>query len=206
MDADAAATQRDDALVDGITRRGLLKALASGVGAFAALPALPLSAWAEALHVREQTASAGAGAATFFTPAEREAVTALVEVIVPADDRSGGAAAAGVPDFIDALLAGRPEDARDTWRQGLAALDETSRRLFGKTFAGLTPGQQISLVADMSRGETSPSTPLERLFVEAKTRTIQGYYTSEIGIHQELGYKGNQFLQEFVGCTHPEHQ
>ena len=27
-----------------------------------------------------------------------------------------------------------------------------------------------------------------------------GYYTSEIGIHQELRYKGNKFLREFVGC------
>ena len=36
-------------------------------------------------------------------------------------------------------------------------------------------------------------------FREAKSRTITGYYTSKIGIHQELGYKGNQFLPEFVG-------
>ena len=33
-----------------------------------------------------------------------------------------------------------------------------------------------------------------------KQATIRGYYTSEIGIHQELRYKGNQFLPEFVGC------
>jgi len=33
-----------------------------------------------------------------------------------------------------------------------------------------------------------------------KHATIQGYYTSEFGIHRELRYKGNQFLQEFVGC------
>ena len=51
----------------------------------------------------------------------------------------------------------------------------------------------------MSRAETDPKTPLERFFVESKARTVQGYYTSKIGIHQELKYKGNQFLPEFVG-------
>jgi hypothetical protein len=43
-------------------------------------------------------------------------------------------------------------------------------------------------------------TPLEAFFVTAKRATIQGYYTSEIGIHKELHYKGNQILAEFVGC------
>jgi hypothetical protein len=36
--------------------------------------------------------------------------------------------------------------------------------------------------------------------VTTKHATIQGYYTSEIGIHRELRYKGNQFLTAFVGC------
>ncbi len=36
--------------------------------------------------------------------------------------------------------------------------------------------------------------------------TINGYYTSAIGIQQDLQYVGNDFLPEFPGCTHPEHQ
>jgi hypothetical protein len=42
--------------------------------------------------------------------------------------------------------------------------------------------------------------PLELFFVTAKQATVHGYYTSEIGIHQELKYKGNKVLLEFVGC------
>ena len=34
-----------------------------------------------------------------------------------------------------------------------------------------------------------------------KRAAIHGYYTSEIGIHKELRYKGNQMLPEFVGCA-----
>ena len=43
-------------------------------------------------------------------------------------------------------------------------------------------------------------TPVEKFFITAKQATIHGYYTSEIGIHKELRYKGNQILAEFVGC------
>ena len=34
----------------------------------------------------------------------------------------------------------------------------------------------------------------------AKQATVYAYYTSSIGIHQELRYKGNVFIKEFVGC------
>jgi hypothetical protein len=37
-------------------------------------------------------------------------------------------------------------------------------------------------------------------FRTTKDATIRGYYTSEIGIQQDLQYKGNQYLPEFVGC------
>ena len=62
-----------------------------------------------------------------------------------------------------------------------------------------TAPAQDALLAELAKNESDPKTPLERFFVEAKLRTIQGYYTSEIGIHKDLRYKGNQFLAEFVG-------
>jgi hypothetical protein len=56
--------------------------------------------------------------------------------------------------------------------------------------------------ADVSRAPETPRkrTPLEAFFVTAKQATIHGYYTSEVGIHKELRYKGNKVLLEFVGC------
>jgi hypothetical protein len=33
--------------------------------------------------------------------------------------------------------------------------------------------------------------------------TVRGYYTSKIGIHDDLEYKGNRILMEFVGCDDP---
>ena len=34
---------------------------------------------------------------------------------------------------------------------------------------------------------------------ELKSRVVQAYYTSEIGIKQEMEYKGNSYLAEFSG-------
>ena len=51
----------------------------------------------------------------------------------------------------------------------------------------------------MAEHEGDPKTPSERFFREIKARTANAYYTSEIGIHQEMEYKGNTILQEFVG-------
>ena len=44
-----------------------------------------------------------------------------------------------------------------------------------------------------------PKTPEEVFFGELKAATVQAYYTSKIGIHQDMEYKGNTVLQEFVG-------
>ena len=49
-------------------------------------------------------------------------------------------------------------------------------------------------------GPDDPTTVLEQFFAVTKRATVLGYYTSEIGIRQELRYKGNQMLAEFVGC------
>ena len=91
------------------------------------------------------------------------------------------------------------------WTEGLAALDAASTTQHGAAFADATPEQQTAILTEAAKNEFNPTTPLEKFFREAKARTIFGYYTSKIGIHEELKYKGNQFLPEFVGCDHPEH-
>jgi hypothetical protein len=62
------------------------------------------------------------------------------------------------------------------------------------------PPQVDTLLGDVGRHAGSSRTPLETFFWNTKQATIHGYYTSEIGIHQELRYKGNKVLLEFVGC------
>jgi hypothetical protein len=86
----------------------------------------------------------------------------------------------------------------------LAELEEEARTRFGRQYAKLTASEVETLVTDISRNERAPGTALETFFVMAKTATIHGFYTSEVGIHKELRYKGNQMLAEFTGCLTEE--
>jgi hypothetical protein len=184
-----------------VSRREALKAFAAGLGA----ATLSEAAWAQALAVRSQASAGNVKGLQFFTPAQHRLVDVLSELIIPTDERSPGASAAKVADFIDLLLTGATDVEQTVWREGLSALDAMATTRWQHPFVDCTTEQQIAMLTQISEREREPQTPLENLFVLLKERTIQGYYTSEIGIHQELRYKGNKFLTEFVGCTHAEH-
>ena len=127
----------------------------------------------------------------FFTPAEHELLDAVAAMIIPADAHSPGAHEAKVAAYIDLIVAFSPQDVQRNWKSRLAAFQEISRR--GGTKAAL---------AEAARHEAKPSTPAEHFFVDAKRLTLAGYYTSEIGLLRELGYKGNEALASFPGCRH----
>jgi Gluconate 2-dehydrogenase subunit 3 len=186
----------------GVSRRDALRMLATSLGTAGVWPYLSDSA-VEAF--RGLQASNAPPRLAFLTPDQYLTVEAVSETIIPADDHSPGARQARVADYIDLLLSESDEQTRKRWTSGLKALDQESRRRFDKPFAALPAPQAERLLVEISRNELNPRTRLEQFFKLTKDATIRGYYTSEIGIHQELQYKGNQYLEEFVGCTHPEH-
>ena len=51
----------------------------------------------------------------------------------------------------------------------------------------------------MAQNEEEPKAPAERFFGELKRATAGAYYSSKVGIHDEMEYKGNTLLTEFVG-------
>jgi len=181
-----------------LSRRAVVKAL----GAIAVWPYLSDAA-AEAFATIQ--ASQAPPKLAFLTAAQYTTLDAFAETIIPADDHSPGARAARVADYIDLLLSESDDQTQRTWTAGLALLDADSRRRFKMPFAQLAPEKATAILTDMSRNEAIPKTPLEEFFRTTKDATIRGYYTSEIGIHKELEYKGNRVLAEFAGCTHPEH-
>ncbi|MPZ17449.1 MAG: hypothetical protein GEV06_06010 [Luteitalea sp.] len=186
----------------GMTRRAVLRTLGIGVGGFVVWPSLSSEA-AEALAIVQRTQAPAT--LEFLTAAQYETVGILSEAIIPADDHSPGAKAARVADYIDLLLAESDADTQKNWTEGLAALDKSSEQRHGAPFAKVSAAQAGELLTEISKNESAPESMLEKFFVATKDATIRGYYTSEIGIHEELEYKGNQYLPEFVGCTHPEH-
>ena len=140
-------------------------------------------------------------AAHFFTPAQHAFVEELCETIIPADEHSGGAKAAKVADYIDQVLREGFDDSRKAlWREGLRLVDIMSLHYHGKSFVNASPEDRIAVLTVLSNNDHMTDLPEVRFFMELKRLTVQGYYTSKIGIHDELEYKGNRILQEYVGC------
>jgi len=179
-----------------ITRREAIETMAV-VGMGAALPVWPPG---------QSPMPPVAGPLKVFTTAEHALVVALSEHIIPADAHSPGAAAAGVGEFIDRVLAISPEAVVREWRGGLMAVDQRSMELSGTPFLQAAAAQQSALLTEISLNERNPTTIIERFFCRIKYATIDAYYTSKIGLEQELQRKGDPRLEEFPGCTHPEHR
>jgi len=175
------------------SRRTALKAL----GTVAALPWLSDSGLLAFARIQEAHASPQP---KVLSAPQFRTLEALVETIIPTDDRSPGAKDARVADYIDLWLSESEPDRVLRWMGGLAALDAESAARFKTPFVNATAAQADAIMRDISRNEADPHTPLEEFFVTAKLATVRGYYTSEIGIHKELRYQGNKFLREFVGC------
>jgi hypothetical protein len=180
-----------------VSRRAALKALGTGLGTVATLPWLSDEGLLAFARIQETNA---APRLKVFSPSQFESLEILVEAIIPTDDRSPGAKQARVADYVDLLLSEGDGELRLQWIGGLAALDAEAGLRFRAPFSRLDASQVDAILQRISRNERAPQAPLETFFVMAKQATIRGYYTSNIGIHEDLRYTGNQFLREFVGC------
>lgn len=140
----------------------------------------------------------------FFTPGELSVVDELTEIIIPADDHSPGARAAGVAAYIDARLGESLEqEKKDSWRQGVQLVNQLSVKMNGRPFLEASGDQRTAVVEHLAQNEEEPKSPEELFFRELKRATVNAYYTSKIGIHQEMEYKGNVLLNQFVGTELP---
>jgi hypothetical protein len=137
----------------------------------------------------------------FFTPDQHALVDELTETIIPEDSHSGGAKAARVTDFIDKTLREtQDEDQKRTWKEGLPLIESMSRHYNGKSFLNASPEERVAVLTVLSENERMTGLPEVKFFKDLKHLTVIGYYTSKVGIHDDLQYKGNRVLQEYVGC------
>lgn len=166
----------------------------------AALGTTPATA-EQAVRVAERAARRpGRYDPEFFTPHEWRTLRVLVDLIIPRDERSGSATDAGVPEFMDFTLVDRP-GMQNRMRGGLGWLDAESRRRFGSAFADLGITRQTAILDDIAwparaRPEMSHGVAF---FTWVRDFTASGFFSSRTGV-QDLGYAGNRFVQEWVGC------
>jgi hypothetical protein len=178
-------------------RRQWLKTSASVLGA----SLLPLAAPAIAEPPQAETPgpapqakpTEAKSAARFFSPGQHALVEELSETIIPADSHSGGAKAAKVADYIEKFLSETTDDHKKVlWREGLPLIDSMSQHYTGKSFVNSSPDERVAVLTVLSDNENITDLPEVRFFLDLKKMTVDIYYTTKIGIHDELEYKGNR--------------
>ena len=185
------------------SRRTLIHSLASA-------PIAAAFVWTEAeAHEAHQQAKAAEAAAQktatpfrpkFFNRHEYATVVALVDLIIPKDERSGSATDAGVPQFMDFMMTDQP--ARQTaMRGGLAWLDRECVTRFDKNFLTCTAAERSQVLDDIAWPQKAKPEHAHGVafFNSFRDLTASGFFTSKIGI-DDLHYMGNRYVPEWTGC------
>jgi gluconate 2-dehydrogenase gamma chain len=202
-----------------ISRRGALKYL--GILAASAAGREFLASWLPTtaahadenhhlLTIQDATPAEAPYAPQFFNLEEFETVKLLTEMILPTDDQPG-AKEAKVGDYIDFIVFSAQEfepSLQRSWTDGVILLERESQKQFGRAFRTAPETDRVKLLTEMSLPERDPKAQHEgyTFFRLAKEMTVEGFYTSKVGLIDVLNYQGMNYMSEFPGCTHPEHQ
>lgn len=162
-----------------LDRRDALAGMAAMFGAALFAPI------ARAAAAQVTPISDGPPSAPVFTEQQRVLVAALSERVMPTTD-TPGAIAAGVPGFIEKLLAdwAMPDD-RKPVLAGLDAIEARSRTDYGVAADKATPEQQDALLTLAMEDRLPGGKDFFEIF---RQLVVTGYFTSEVGIMQEREY------------------
>ena len=130
-------------------------------------------------------------------------LSALCDMIIPADDKSPGASAVGVPAYINEYVSAPydwAERALVRVRGGLTWIDVESGKRFGKRFAAAASAQRAQICDDIcfvpkAKPEFQAAA---RFFDQIRDLTASGFYTTDAGM-KDLQYIGNVALAKFDG-------
>ncbi len=133
-----------------------------------------------------------------LNPYEARTVAAVFERLFPADEHGPGAIEIGVVNFLDRALAGAYRDQVETYRVGLATLDQIARQRFGAPFAECGTAEQDELIGGMEQN-TLPDfrVPPAHTFFKMLRLHLQE------GLFADPAYSGNRDKQgwRFLGHT-----
>jgi hypothetical protein len=125
-------------------------------------------------------------------------------MIIPPDDRSGGAVEVGVPAFMDFMMIDRPF-MQTPMRGGLAWLDYQCTKQFEKRFVDCTEAQRTTMLDQIAYPEMAEP-DMEHgveFFNGFRDLTASGFWSSKVGV-EDLQYIGNTFVHEWTGAPQEE--
>jgi len=168
-----------------VQRRELLRRVALMLGGAVSAPA--------ALAILQGCSAKDAASATAFkpkfltSPSHMDIVTEIADIIIPKTDTSG-AKDAGVPAFIDLVLADvYPQEAQARFVAGLQEF-AAAASMSGSPFLKREPAQRVAFVKQSLEkaleGERNP----KPFILMARELTLLGFFTSKVGITENMEY------------------
>lgn len=153
----------------------------------------------------------------FFTAAEAPLAQAVVDRVLPQDDRPPEQRIPVLAGIDERLYSGRIDGFRyedmppdgDAYRQGLVGIDEIAQVLFGREFPRLTHLQQDSVLLtlhDAKPPEAAPTwrhLPADR-FWRLLIDDVVGVYYAHPWAWDEIGYGGPAYPRGYMRLDHGE--
>jgi hypothetical protein len=147
-------------------------------------------------------------AASVLPEGERATLEAVVDRILPAT-QTPGALDAGVPDFVEFVLAeGCTEAERSRFREGLVQLERSAQAETRSAFTELPGEARDAMLAALEQAEmanAAPASPLDQslgtskpFFAFAKELTLVGFFTSELASKEVVSFA--VWPGRFDGC------
>lgn len=136
-----------------------------------------------------------------FSVEDVQLLDEIGETILPESDRSPGAKAARIGEFMQVMVADCYSEAEQRiFQSGIEEVQEAARKEYNRDFLELTAEERLTLLTGFDRqaraqGEQSPV----HFFTLMKQLTILGYFTSEPGVTQALRY--NPIPGGYDGCA-----
>ncbi|HEY6986746.1 MAG TPA: gluconate 2-dehydrogenase subunit 3 family protein [Bryobacteraceae bacterium] len=181
-------------------RRSLLRIIGS-IGATCAFPFASEDLYGQTAEHQHGSSAPASPLPHFFHERDFKTIARIADLIIPATD-TPGASGAGVPEYIDALVA-RNTDHQLVVADGLRWLDAEAQRTGQKPFLELSEDQQLAIFEPLCTAyDANRENPARNVqfFGLIKNLTADGYYTSRVGLMDELRYQGNKILSSYPEC------
>ena len=132
---------------------------------------VPLAALTATLSVEAQTA-----AETALSPPQLKILEAFVDRLIPRDELGPGAAEAGAHVYIDRALAGPNAGEKQTFVDGLAAVDAFAKSAQGAAFSDLSPEKRDAVLTAMDKGAATGFANAQPFFNRVRRLTLEGMF------------------------------
>ncbi len=150
----------------------------------------------------------------FFSLSEVETLQAVLDTVMPQDDRPCERRVPIIHYIDEAQFKGEtpgfryedmPEE-RTSWHWGLTGIDQTSKALYGRRFVALTPSERRTVMVRLQKGDAPGEIwqrmPAARFFTSTLMSAVAHAYYAHPYAWDEIGFGGPAYPRGYYALNH----